>query len=164
DYLAAHPPLPIEDLVANINNDMPMSLTPTTDLSARGAEHSTLGTSARAAAAAHGYRLSPDPSPEEVSFIRSDQFSFIQRGIPSLVLASGYKPRDRQIDAMALRTEFMKKHYHQPSDDTSLPMDFAGAADLARVNLRLLWDVANATTPPSWKPKDFFGSKFPHER
>ena len=35
DFLAAHPPMPIEDLVANINIDMPMALTPTTDLIAR---------------------------------------------------------------------------------------------------------------------------------
>lgn len=164
DYLAAHPPLPIEGLVANLNIDMPMPLTRTSDLIARGAEHSSLGTIARSAAAAHGYRLSPDPSPEEVSFIRSDQFSFIQRGIPSLVLVSGYKARDKKIDGLALRLEFMKQHYHQPSDEADMPMDFIGAADLARVNLRVLWDVANAATPPAWKPKDFFSSKFPRTR
>ncbi len=164
DYLAEHLPLPFDGLVANINIDMPVALTPTTDLIARGAEHSTLGVVARSAAAAHGYRLSPDPSPEEVSFIRSDQFSFIRRGVPSLVLVSGYKARDKSIDAMALRTEFMKKHYHQPTDQVGMPMDFAGAADLARVNLRLLWEVANTPAPPSWKPKDFFGSKFPRAR
>jgi hypothetical protein len=164
DYLAAHPPLPLDHMVANLNIDMPMLLTPTTDLIARGEQHSTLGTVARKAAAAHGYRLSADPSPEEVAFIRSDQFSFVQRGVPSLVIDGGYKSRDKKIDAAAMRDDFLKNHYHQPSDETDLPMDFAGAADLARVNLRLLLDVANSATAPSWKHKDFFESKFPRVR
>jgi Zn-dependent M28 family amino/carboxypeptidase len=164
DYLATHPPYAQGNLVANINIDMPMMLTPTSDLIARGEQHSSLGATARAAAAAHGYRLSPDPSPEQVSFIRSDQFSFIQAGIPALVLGGGYKARDKNIDAEALRADFMKNHYHQPSDEVDLPIDYAGAADLARINLRIVLDVANATSRPAWKPKDFFSEKFPRPR
>ena len=164
DYLATHPPYPIGNLVANINIDMPTLLTPTTDLIARGEEHSSLGPIARSAAAAHGYRLSPDPSPEQVSFIRSDQFSFIQYGIPAIVLGGGYKARDKNVDAAALRDDFLKNHYHQPSDEIELPMDFAGAADLARINLRIVLDVANAQSAPTWKAKDFFSDKFPRAR
>ena len=164
DYLAARPPYPIGNLIANINIDMPMLLAPTTDLIARGAEHSSLGTAARNAAAAHGYRLSPDPTPEQVSFIRSDQFSFIQHGVPAVVLGGGYKTRDKNVDIDALRADFLKNHYHQPSDQTNLPMDLAGAADLARINLRILLEVANAPTTPAWKPKDFFLEKFPRAR
>jgi hypothetical protein len=89
DFLAAHPPLPIDKLVANVNIDMPLPLAPTLDLIARGEQHSSLGVLARTAATATGYRLSPDPEPEEVAFIRSDQFSFIQRGVPSIVI--GYR-------------------------------------------------------------------------
>lgn len=160
DYLATHAPFPSDKLVANLNIDMPLMLTPTSDLIARGEEHSTLGTTARAAASAHGYRLSADPAPEQVSFIRSDQFSFIQQGVPALVLGGGSRARDKNIDANELRADFVKNHYHQPSDQTNLPMDFAGAADLARINLRMLLDIANAPTAPAWKSKDFFGEKF----
>ena len=99
-----------------------------------------------------------------MSFIRSDQFSFIQYGIPALVLGSGYKSRDKNIDADAMRVDFLQNHYHQPSDETNLPIDYSGAADLARVNLRIVLDVANAPTTPSWKPKDFFSDKFPRAR
>lgn len=164
DYLAAHPPADAGRFVANINVDMPLTLAPTLDLIARGEEHSTLGSLARAAAAAQGYRLSPDPAPEQVSFIRSDQFSFIRRGIPALIIGSGYKARDRRIDLMALRKEFLETHYHRPSDEARLPIDYDGAADLARVNLRVIWESANAATAPSWKLKDFFGTKFSSKR
>lgn len=164
DYLAAHPPLPIEDMIANLNIDIPLSLTATTDLIARGDELSNLGATARRAAAAQGYRLSPDLAPEELGIIRSDQFSFIRHGIPSLVLQSGYKARDKNVDAIAMRSEFLTRHHHQPSDQANLPMDFSAAADLARVNLRILWDLANSTAPPSGKSQNFLSSKFPRAR
>jgi Zn-dependent M28 family amino/carboxypeptidase len=147
-------------LVANLNMDMPMLFTPTVDLVALGEEHSSLGATARSAAALEGYRLSPDPAPEQVSFIRSDQFSFIRQGIPSIVLGGGQQSREAGVNASELKRDFREKHYHQPSDDLSLPMDFGAAAGLARVYLRMALDVANTPARPAWKPNDFFARKF----
>jgi hypothetical protein len=162
DYFAKQPPLPQGDvLVANINLDMPMLFAHTADLIAMGEEHSTLGSAARSAAVNEGYRLSPDPAPEEVAFIRSDQFSFIRQGIPAIVLGAGQESRDSRTNAAELQREFRAKHYHQPTDDLSLPMDFEAAAGLARVDLRLLLEIANAPTRPAWKAGDFFAGKFP---
>ena len=160
DYLAHRPP-DSGTLVANINIDMPMLFAPTLDLVALGEQHSSLGAMARAAATTHGYRLSPDPTPEQVSFVRSDQFSFIRQGIPSIVLGGGYQSRDRNTDMSQLRRDFLEQHYHQPSDDLSLPIDFGVAADLARINLRIALDAANAAARPAWKSGDFFGRAFP---
>lgn len=160
DYLAQHPPVPQQSLVANVNIDMPMLFTPTRDFVALGGTHSSLGTTARVSAASQGYRLSPDPAPEQVTFIRSDQFSFIRQGIPSLLLTGGYRARDASIDAGELRREFLQRRYHQPGDDLNGPMDFSLAADLARVNLRIVLDVANAAAVPRWKQGDFFGDEF----
>ena len=147
-------------LVGNINIDMPMTFAPTRDVVALGAEHSTLGALARAAAAAQGYRLSPDAAPEEVAFIRSDQFSFIRQGIPALLLHAGYHAREANVDLAALTASFRSTHYHQPSDDISLPMSYTAAADLARIDLRIALDAANAPTAPRWNPQDFFGARF----
>jgi Peptidase family M28 len=152
------------NVVANVNMDMPLTFVPLQDFVALGAEHSSLGTVARTAATAEGYRLSGDSLPEEVRFIRSDQFAFIRRGIPAIVLNGGDKPRDPKVDLEAMRREFRESHYHQPSDDLNLPLDAGTAADLARVNLRILLDVANAQNPPRWLPRDFFGEKFGADR
>jgi Zn-dependent M28 family amino/carboxypeptidase len=160
DYLAENPPAPRDRIVANVNIDMPMLFARTADLVALGAEHSTLGIAARAAAAGQGYRLSPNEAPEEVGFIRSDQFSFIQRGIPAMLLHSGYQARDASVDVKELQRNFRREHYHQPSDDLRLPIDYAAAADLARVNLRIALDVANAAPRPHWRRGDFFEQKF----
>jgi peptidase M28-like protein len=147
-------------IVANLNTDMPLTFVPVRDFLAIGVEHSSLGALARSAAAAEGYRLSPDATPEEVSFIRSDQFSFIRQGIPSLVVKGGYHARDPSVDVAALQRQFRATNYHQPSDDLSLPMDYATAADLARVDLRIVLEAANAPAAPRWQPGDFFAEKF----
>ena len=164
DYFAQHPRADGRRIVANLNIDMPMTFVPVRDFVAIGAEHSNLGALARGATAAQGYRLSPDPAPEEVSFIRSDQFSFIRQGIPALVLKSGSQARDPAVDVTMLQRQFRESNYHQPSDDLSLPLDYATAADLARVNLRIVLDAANAAAPPRWNAGDFFAEKFSGSR
>jgi hypothetical protein len=146
-------------VVANINIDMPMIFAPLRDFVALGAEHSSLGALARNAAGAFGYRLSKDAAPEEVSFIRSDQFSFIRQGVPAIAINGGYQARDGKTDIPALMKQFRETHYHQPSDEADLPMDYASVADLARINLRIALDAANAARP-QWNRGDFFGEKF----
>jgi Zn-dependent M28 family amino/carboxypeptidase len=160
DFFAERAPGKDLKIVANVNMDMPLTFVPLQEFVALGAEHSSLGATARAAAAAQGYRLGGDALPEEVRFIRSDQFAFIRRGVPAIVLIGGDKPRDPSVDLEALGRDFRQSHYHQPSDDLSLPMDDGTTADLARVNLRILLDAANAQNPPRWLPGDFFGEKF----
>jgi hypothetical protein len=163
DYLAQHAPAGAT-LVANINIDMPMLFAAPTDFVALGEEHSSLGTSARNAIAAQGYKLSPDPAPEQVGFVRSDQFSFIREGIPSLVIGGGIHARDPKIDLLQLRQEFLDQRYHQPNDDLAGPLDFDTAADLARIDLRIALEVANAAQRPAWKRGDFFGNTFTNPR
>lgn len=160
DFFARQAQTQEKKLVANINVDMPLTFAPVFDFVALGAQHSTLGAAARQAVAAQGYRLSPDATPEQVKFIRSDQFSFIRRGIPALVVGSGYQPRNPSVDLDELRRQFLSTHYHQPSDDLTLPIDYPTAADLARVDLRILLNVANGATAPRWANGDFFAEKF----
>ncbi|MFC4309644.1 M28 family metallopeptidase [Steroidobacter flavus] len=160
DFLARQYQTQEKKLVANINVDMPLTFTPVFDFVALGAQHSTLGTAARQAVAAQGYRLSADAAPEQVKFIRSDQFSFIRRGIPALVLSAGYQPRNPSVDLDELRRTYLATHYHQPSDDLMLPIDYPTAADLARIDLRIALSVANAPGAPRWTNGDFFAEKF----
>jgi hypothetical protein len=160
DYFAQHVAGEGRRIVANINLDMPMPFAPVRDFVAIGAEHSNLGAIARGAVAAQGYKLSPDAAPEEVSFIRSDQFSFIRQGVPAIVLKCGYQARDPAIDMAALQREFRRNQYHQPSDDLKAPLDYGTAADLARIDLRILVEAANSGSAPRWNAGDFFAEKF----
>lgn len=160
DYFARHPTVPVRQMVANINLDMPLTLFPLADVVAFGSEHSTLGAVADAAARAEGLRLSPDPMPDEVVFIRSDQYSFVRQGVPSLFLTAGTTSLDPSIDGAAQVLEFRRTHYHKPSDDLTRPVHWASAEAFARVNVRIGRQVAAADAAPAWHPGNFFGELF----
>lgn len=164
DYFAHYPGVPGATLVANVNLDMPLLLAPLGDLVAFGAEHSTLGTDAAAAARAHGLELSPDPAPEQVVFVRSDQYSFVRRGVPALFLVPGMATGgggDAQARAMA---DFLSNHYHRPSDEATLGVDWESVRRYTAVHLTLLRRIADAPAAPRWHPGDFFGVTFGAER
>lgn len=160
DYFAEYPTVPLEAIVANVNIDMPYAAAPTRDFVAFGAEHTSLGPVAAAAARAEGYQLSPDPIPEEVIFVRSDQFSFVQRGIPAIYLDGGYVPKDPGVDLAALTKAFLTSHYHGPGDESSLPIPYETLAGLGRVNARIILAVGNDGERAAWNPGDFFGETF----
>jgi hypothetical protein len=104
--------------------------------------------------------LTPDPRPELVRFIRSDQFSFVERGVPSLNLKPGSKSVDAAIDGGARLEAFLRDHYHRPSDDLDLPFSEQAAERFVRAALLLGLDVANDDRRPEWNDNDFFGDRF----
>jgi Zn-dependent M28 family amino/carboxypeptidase len=160
DYFARHPTVPASSIVANVNMDMPVALTPLKDLIAFGAEHSSLGPVAARAAAQENMTLAPDPSPAEVIFVRSDQYCFVRQGVPAIYLDAGTTSRIRGVDGQALFEEFLRTRYHMPGDDTSQPIDYGTLAALGRVNARIGLEVANAPQRPNWNAGDFFGERF----
>jgi hypothetical protein len=56
--------------------------------------------------------------------------------------------------------EFLRQHYHRPSDDLSLPMDPASIVRFTKANVALGYAIAQAADAPSWKPGNFFGETF----
>ncbi len=159
-YFVHNPPVAIERLIANINIDMPYLGFPVADVEAFGAEHSTLHDAVRRATAELGMDLTPDPMPERVRFVRSDQFSFVKAGIPALAFKAGSKSSDAEIDGAAMLADFLANHYHRPSDDLSLPYSSEGAERFARAALALGLIVAGEDERPRWNEGDFFGDKF----
>ena len=137
-----------------------MALAPLADVTAFGAEHSSLGEVAARAAAVEGVAISPDTKPEEVFFVRSDQYSFVRAGIPALYVDEGQRSSDPTQDLAARIEAFRKERYHQPGDDLTLPIDWPSLAMLARLNGRVILDVAEADARPAWNPGNFFGETF----
>ena len=147
-------------LVANINMDMPVFLADVTDVVPIGIEHSSLENDVKAAADVLGIGLTADPKPEEVVFVRSDQYAFVRKGIPAVYLDAGIKARSPDVDALALYEDFLTGHYHQPSDETALPIHYPSAARLAMLNAAIGRRVGDADQKPRWKDGDFFGRTF----
>ncbi len=162
--LARNPPKRVHRFAGNINLDMPVILGPTRDVIGIGGEHTTLGVSLEKAAAKLGFTVSPDPQPEEVVFVRSDQYQFVRAGIPAIFLKSGQKSLDPKIDLAALEADFRKVHYHKPSDDMSRPIHWASAATFSQLATELIRTAADAPTAPAFNPNDFFGTRFAPEK
>lgn len=160
NYFATHPTVPKSSLVANFNTDMPVVLTELRDVITIGVEHSSLQKQVQQAATDVGFLLSPDPNPQEVSFVRSDQFAFVRRGIPAISLDGGVIAKDSKIDGKKLLENFLQTHYHQPSDDISQPIHYSTAAKMAALNARIGQLVADDPYRPRWNLGDFFGKKF----
>ena len=160
DYFARYPTVAEGSLVANVNLDMPLLLYPLADIIAFGAEHSSLEQQIEAAIAEEDFALTPDPMPEEVIFIRSDQYSFVRQGVPSVFLVPGFTSTDETIDGGAVQAEHRKTHYHRPSDDLTRPVHWESALRFARANVRIGYRVASDAARPSWNEGDFFGEKF----
>ncbi|HEX8154985.1 MAG TPA: M28 family metallopeptidase [Thermoanaerobaculia bacterium] len=164
DYFATNPTVPKANIVGNINIDEIWMLVRTRDLVALGAETNDLGDTAARIAKAMKFDLSPDPFPEEVFFVRSDQYPFVKQGIPAIYVGVGYKAVDPNVDAAKIQEQWMVERYHNPKDDMTQPMNFDVAVMLTEFNYRLGLEVANAPNRPRWKPGDFFGEKFGKNR
>jgi hypothetical protein len=161
DYFAHYPTVAKSAIVANVNMDEDQMLWPLKDIIPFGAEHSSLDDVVHEAAQRMHLGISPDPMPDEVIFIRSDQYSFVKQGIPAVFPVPGFKSDDPKIDPAKIFAQWEATRYHQVGDDMNQPgLDFEEAARFARFNWLVGYMVAQKTERPVWKKGDFFGEHY----
>ncbi|MGA2738539.1 MAG: M28 family metallopeptidase [Bryobacteraceae bacterium] len=152
-YFAAHPTVKPASMVADLNVDMFLPLFPLRSLIVFGLNESDLGDQIRAVARAHGVRVLEDPEPERNIFIRSDQYSFIRRGIPSLMMMVGYdkgSPEEKTVNG------WLRERYHAPADDLKQPVDLESAGRFDDLLRALAEAVADRPERPKWNANSFF--------
>ncbi|MFY0525756.1 M28 family metallopeptidase [Archangium gephyra] len=152
-YFAARPTVPAAGLLADLNMDMFLPLTPFTHVVAYGLEESTLGESLKQVAAAHGVKVQADPQPNRMGFVRSDQYAFIREGVPALAFKFGAEPGSKEEQQLR---QWYRERYHAPSDDLSQPVNKEGAAKFVRMLAGLARTVADAPERPRWNDTSFF--------
>ena len=161
DYYAHYPTVPLKSIVANVNIDgAPGSYYAMKDVVALGAEHSTLADEVATAAKEMGYDVSPDPMPEEVSFIRSDQYSFVLQGVPAVDVEDGVHATDPKVNGLEVIKKWLVTRYHTPLDNMDQPIDFDSAAKGAVMNFLVGYQIAQHEAAPRWNKGDFFGTTF----
>ena len=161
DYFAHYPTVPKSSIVADLNVDEVLLLWPMQDVIAFGAEHSSLEVVIKQAAKRMNLVESPDPMPDEVVFIRSDQYSFVRQGLPSTMPSPGFKSSDPKIDPAAIFGKWEETRYHQPQDDMDQPgLDFDAAAKFARFVFLCGYLVTEDAQRPTWNKGDFFGEHY----
>lgn len=137
EWWTAHPTVPLEGVVANLNADMIGGNTHPDTVAVLGREYSSLGplvTQVREARPELRIATVGDLWPGERLFFRSDQFNFMRVGIPSLFFFAGFHAC-----------------YHRPCDEID-SMSPDKTARVARLLAYVVMEIANAEDPPTWNP------------
>jgi Zn-dependent M28 family amino/carboxypeptidase len=161
DYFAHYPTVSKAAIVAHVNMNEDVMLSPLRDIIAYGAEHSSLEGVMERAAKRLQLSVSPDPAPEETVFIRSDQYSFAKQGIPAVFPAAGFRSTDPSIDPAALFRKWEQTRSHEPQDDRQQPgLDFDQAMKYAQFIFLCGRLFTQDQARPAWNSKDFFGEHY----
>ena len=154
DWFAEHPTVPAGGtIVADLNTDMFLPINPLRRLLVNGLEESDLADDVRRAAGRAGIEVITDPEPERNAFVRSDQFSFIRRGIPALSLKVGFALGTPEHERVL---RWRQERYHGVEDEVTQPVDRQAAADFNRLYPEVVLEVANRPTRPAWYPTSPF--------
>ncbi len=152
-YFAGHPTVPEEAIRADFNLDMFMPIFALKKLHVQGLEQSTLAEQARAVGAEHHIEIAVDPEPDRNSFIRTDQYSFVQAGVPALAFKFGWTMGSPEYKAWR---GWLAQRYHSTDDDLTQPVDLAAAAQFNDFLADLARRVADDPSTPHYLDSSFF--------
>jgi Zn-dependent M28 family amino/carboxypeptidase len=139
EYFSAHPAVPIDKIVADLNIDM-IGRNWRDTIVAIGKEHSDLGTTLNKVNVAHPeLRMVAidDRWPEENFYSRSDHYNFARKGVPILFFFNG-----------------VHADYHQPSDSPD-KIDSEKESRILRLLFFLGQEVGNRQERPKWNPESY---------
>lgn len=152
-YFANRPPVAKQRLIADFNMDMFLPLVPLKAIMALGLDESDLGDRFRAVAAAQGIPVVADREPLRRRFTRSDQYSFIRNGVPSLAFKFDAAPGTPEDQIMK---DWTRDRYHGMKDDLTQPVDQEAAVKFIGILQSAIEDTANQADRPRWKDSSFF--------
>jgi hypothetical protein len=155
-YFSESPTVPKDKIIADVNTDMPTLIAPLLSIEPLGAEHSSLMEPVKRAADHLSLEVMADHMPEQVRFVRSDQYSFILQGVPSLHVKYGLKTNDPNKDLTEKIEDYTKNVYHKPSDELNDLFDFNAARTYVQLNFLISYQVAQEEARPKWNEDSFF--------
>ena len=156
-YWAKKPTWDIKKVAANLNLDGIGTevYAPVKTFVGFGAEHSTLGAMLNDVSSAFGIKVIPDPIPEEKIFLRSDHYSFVERGVPALMLLGA--PEGDPKKWIDRSKEWEKTDYHNIGDVIRKDWDWGGAKTVAVVMGIMGLRISDSATMPEWLTTSRFG-------
>ena len=139
NFFTTRPPVPMKQIVADINIDM-IGRNWLDTVVAIGKEHSDLGATLNRVNAAHPeLRMTAidDRWPEERFYFRSDHYNFARRGVPILFFFNG-----------------VHEDYHEVTDSPE-KINSEKEARILRLLFYLGNEIGNAAKRPEWKPESY---------
>ncbi len=137
-YYAAHPLLPLNKCIFNINSDG-AGYNDTTIVAVMGLDRTGAKAEMEKASKAFGLGIFADPSPEQGLFDRSDNVSFAKKGIPAPTFTPGFREFNGDI----------MKNYHQVSDNPET-IDFNYLLKFSQAYTYAARLIADMAKPPQW--------------
>ena len=119
-----------------------------------GAEHSSLGSILNEVAPSFEVNVIPDPMPDEKVFYRSDHYSFVERGVPALMLL-GAPAGEKEVWMKRIK-DWEKTDYHQPGDTIQATWAWEGPERVAEIMAILGWRISETEKMPNWLPTSRF--------
>ncbi|AEL27874.1 M28 family peptidase [Cyclobacterium marinum] len=141
-YFADNPPLPLKDIVFNLNIDNG-GYNDTSLVTIIGLGRSSVDHLISVAAEDYGLEAIADPSPEQGLYDRSDNVNFAKKGIPAPTFSLGFTAFDQEIG----------KYYHQVSDQVD-NFDLDYAIKYWKTYILSAENIANNLEKPVWKSGD----------
>jgi Zn-dependent M28 family amino/carboxypeptidase len=130
-----------------------LPLVPLKGIMVLGLEESDLGDRFRVTAATQGIPVIADREPLRRRFTRSDQYSFIRNGVPSLAFKFDAAPGTPEEQIMK---DWTHDRYHGTQDDLLQPVEKEAAVKFTRILQAAIQDTANQPARPRWKDTSFF--------
>jgi hypothetical protein len=141
-YYAANPLIPLNKTVFNFNTDTG-GYNNTENVMVVGIEHVPVREQLEAGAAAFGLGILDDPMPEQNLFRRSDHYSFVEKGVPSIFMTPAMTQWDEEIT----------KYYHQVADNPDT-IDYDYLLNYCKVFTHTARLFGNMDERPYWKAGD----------
>ncbi len=141
-WFAEHPPVPLGQIVFNLNIDG-AGYNDTTKVTVIGLERTEAEAELTAAAQAFGLQAIKDPVPQQNLFDRSDNVHFARAGIPAPTYSMGVTAFDAEL----------MKHYHQPSDEAE-SINFSYVSRYIQSFILAAEKIASAAQAPFWRGGD----------
>jgi len=159
-YYTMHPVFPLDKTVADINMDAMDVIGPTRNLQIIGSGQSQLEDMLKAALKKQGRYASPDATPENGFYFRSDHFSFAKAGVPALMTQTGNdEVKGGTAAGNAALADYTAHHYHTPQDNFDPNWDFSGVAEDTQALYEVGHELANSQQWPQWYQNSEFRAK-----
>ncbi len=152
-YYTDHPLVPLYRTIANINIDGLAMFDTFYDIIGIGIEFSTLEEYLQQTADYLDLKISPLPSPFGLneSFAHSDQISFANAGIPSMLISEGLNLQNYTYEeAFQKVINWQDDFYHTPFDDLNQTINYQAARQHTQVLLTTCFLIANSVNTPQW--------------
>ena len=150
-YYVAHPAFPLGRTVADINVDAWPIIGRAHDMTVIGYGQSQLEDDLKNVLAAQDRVITPEATPENGFYFRSDHFNFARAGVPALIVSSGLDLlKGGRAAGLAAAADYTAHRYHTPNDVFDPNWDLNGTLEDIQTLYLLGRNLADGGQWPDW--------------